>query len=243
MSHPTDRINTTDPENVQTAIRSLAWIITLALGVIAALACMLANPRPVGAEGYTGPGCVTWESGASGEICGSDQGGGQDQGGAGQGSGQGVQHEPPSTKVNMENPAEGSHQSGISVISGWVCEADEVKILIREKGGSWYTPLYVIGTAYGTEREDTRRVCGDTDNGFGVLFNWNLLGDGEYRVSLQVDDQVLARASVTVVTFGLEFAEHASDAIYRLADFPSDGEAAWVQWDEAKQNFTIVRAE
>ena len=29
---------------------------------------------------------------------------------------------------------------------------------------------------YGTERLDTVPVCGDTDNGFGLLFNWNNLG-------------------------------------------------------------------
>ena len=31
-------------------------------------------------------------------------------------------------------------------------------------------------------------VCGDTDNGFGVLYNWNNLGDGVYTV------QALARS-------------------------------------------------
>ena len=29
--------------------------------------------------------------------------------------------------------------------------------------------------AYGTARLDTAGVCGDSDNGFGLLFNWNLL--------------------------------------------------------------------
>ena len=73
----------------------------------------------------------------------------------------------------LENPGPESFQSGIGVISGWVCEAEEIVI---ELNGA---PQAV---AYGTERLDTARVCGDTDNGFGLLFNWNLLGDGEHTV-------------------------------------------------------------
>jgi len=71
-----------------------------------------------------------------------------------------------------------SFQSGIGVISGWVCEADTVEI---ELNGVPHE------AAYGTERVDTQGACGDTDNGFGLLFNWNLLGDGEYVVIATVD--------------------------------------------------------
>ena len=31
-----------------------------------------------------------------------------------------------------------------------------------------------------TRRTDTRGVCGDTNNGFGPLYNWNRLGDGPH---------------------------------------------------------------
>ena len=33
-----------------------------------------------------------------------------------------------------------------------------------------------LPAAYRTERRDTTGVCGDSNNGFGLLFNWNLLG-------------------------------------------------------------------
>ena len=59
--------------------------------------------------------------------------------------------------------------------------------------------------AYGTERLDTREVCGDVDNGFGLLFNWNLLGDGEHAVVAFVDGEELGRATVRVTTLGEEF--------------------------------------
>ena len=89
----------------------------------------------------------------------------------------------------LENPGPNSFQSGIGVISGWVCEADEVEIAIGALGRQV--------AAYGTERLDTRDACGDTDNGFGLLFNWNLLGEGEHEVVAYVDETELGRAGGT----------------------------------------------
>lgn len=40
---------------------------------------------------------------------------------------------------------------------------------------------------YGTKRSDTKAVCGDTYNGFELLLNWNLLGDGEHMVVAKAD--------------------------------------------------------
>jgi hypothetical protein len=52
-------------------------------------------------------------------------------------------------QANLENPQPGSFQSGIGVISGWVCEATEITIEIDGR------PLQA---AYGTTRDDTRGV-------------------------------------------------------------------------------------
>ena len=93
----------------------------------------------------------------------------------------------------LGNPGPDSFQSGVGVLSGWVCAADTVEI---ELNGA------VQAAAYGTERLDTADICGDTDNGFGLLFNWNLLGDGEHEVVAFVDGIELARATVTVTTLG-----------------------------------------
>ena len=97
----------------------------------------------------------------------------------------------------LENPGPNSFQSGIGVISGWVCAADEVEVAIGDTGRQL--------AAYGTERVDTLDACGDTDNGFGLLFNWNLLGDGEHEVVAFVDGEELGRATVRVTTLGVEF--------------------------------------
>ena len=77
----------------------------------------------------------------------------------------------------LENPGPNSFQSGIGVLSGWVCDAEEVEIEMETESGE--TERLVAG--YGTERADTEEMCGDTDNGFGLLFNWNRLRMGNIR--------------------------------------------------------------
>ena len=137
---------------------------------------------------------------------------------------------PPTLTGYLENPAANSFQSGVGVLSGWVCEADEVILQIN-------------GTAhpavYGTERADTQAACGDTDNGFGLLFNWNELGDGSHEVVALVDGAELGRATVTVTTLGSDFLRGVSGAC-ELTDFPSTGEQIALVWQEAKQNFVIT---
>ena len=100
------------------------------------------------------------------------------------------------TPVCFGGAGPNSFQSGIGVISGWVGAADTVEI---ELNGA------VQPAAYGTERVDIQGACGDTDNGFGLLFNWNLLGDGEHVVIATVDGTELARTTVRVTTLGEEF--------------------------------------
>ena len=54
------------------------------------------------------------------------------------------------------------------MLSGWTCEAERVQIVIETADGTTHEQ----DAAYGTERADTAEACGDTDNGFGLLFNW-----------------------------------------------------------------------
>ena len=119
------------------------------------------------------------------------------------------------------------------MLSGWVCDAEEVVIEIDEM------PLV---TAYGTSRADTAAVCGDTDNGFGLLFNWNMLGDGEHTAVAVVDGVELGRATVTVTTLGEEFLYDVAGTCV-LADFPTPGETVSLTWQEACQNFLITGLE
>ena len=70
----------------------------------------------------------------------------------------------------LENSGLASFQSGIDPLSGWVCEADVVEVEI-----TGLDRTYRLAAACGTDRADTAGACEDADNGFGLLFNWNLL--------------------------------------------------------------------
>ena len=148
----------------------------------------------------------------------------------------------------LENPGPNSFQSGIGVISGWVCEAEKVEIEIETERGETERQV----AAYGTERLDTARrkdgtlLCGDTDNGFGLLFNWNRLGAGEHTVVALVDGAELGWATVRVTTVGEgEEEEFLPDAEGEcvVEDFPSPGETVTLAWQQNSQNFVVTDIE
>ena len=146
----------------------------------------------------------------------------------------GVTQEPEALIGFLENPGHRSFQSGIGVISGWICDAEEIEIVFNGD----YSDPYRVG--YGTRRSDTEGRCGDRNNGFGLLFNWNLLGDGEHEVVALVDGVELGRATVTVTTLGEEFLRGANEGHTWTLRFPSDASSTSIRWSESRQNFVIV---
>ena len=145
-------------------------------------------------------------------------------------------------RMRLGNPQPGSFQSGIGVISGWVCEAEQIDIVFNP--GTAKEETWRAG--YRTTHPDTEYtpegevLCGDTDNGFGLLFNWNRLGDGQHTVSARADGVEFGRATVTVTTFGEEFPKNLGKHA-RLEDFPDPGTDLIVAWQQSLQNFTIAR--
>ncbi len=159
---------------------------------------------------------------------------------------------------HVENPSPTSFQSGLGLISGWVCEAEGVTVEIEKADGE----VVELAAAYGTARADTAGVCGDTDNGFGVLVNWNLLDDGDHAVRVLingvalgtrvvpgvgpvpalVDGIELGRAPVTVTTLGAEFVKGLTGSVL-VEDFPGAGEQVHLVWQESQQNFVLAPAE
>lgn len=132
----------------------------------------------------------------------------------------------------LENPPPNSYQSGIGVISGWICNG--VNPAVRFNRGA------PISVAYGTTRRDTASVCRDDgNNGFSLLWNWNLLGDGTHLVELLNGGQVIASATVHVTTFGTEFLRGAGGSLSGVFG----GRQVTVEWSEAAQNFVITRVE
>lgn len=132
----------------------------------------------------------------------------------------------------LENPVAGGTESGISVISGWNCTAGSIAVKID--GAS-------LGNAgIGTGRGDTASICGRSDTGFSLLFNYNSLTPGSHTLSLYADGQLLeTRQFNTVQSGGAEFVTGLSKTA-TVADFPSTGKTATLQWSQAKQGFVVT---
>jgi hypothetical protein len=137
-----------------------------------------------------------------------------------------------STPFSFENPGPYSFTSGIGILSGWVCDAQNLRIVVD--GTTEIFP------AYGTPRQDTEDVCGDTDNGFGVLWNFNLFGNGEHEAVLYADGSRLgsSRFWVTLPTDSA-FARDVECA-FPLTGFPTEREQTVVTWQQGQQNFAIT---
>ena len=132
--------------------------------------------------------------------------------------------------AGLENPPSESVRGGVGVVSGWICDAEELEVSFDD-GPRVFVP-------YGSERADTKSVCGDTDNGFAMLMNYNNLGNGKHTLTLYVNGRVETTRTFTVVTLGEEFLRGVNGIGQIVL---SDGKVVTVQWDEAIQGFKIVR--
>ena len=130
----------------------------------------------------------------------------------------------------LEIPSHGSIQSGIGVISGWKCRANG-RLTVRFDGGR-SLPL-----VYGSERTDTRGVCGDANNGFVAIWNWGALDDGTYTIVAYDNGQEFDRATFTVVTTGVEFLRDVTGSGTATL---SNGQQATLEWSQATQSFVAT---
>ena len=135
-----------------------------------------------------------------------------------------------SSPFALGNPTAGSIRSGVGLISGWVCDATELEVSFDE-GQRFYVP-------YGSSRPDTESVCGDTDNGFGLLWNFNELGDGQHLITFYIDGQLATQVEFNVTTPDTNFLRGVTGQGEILL---SDGQRASVQWEETIQGFTITK--
>jgi hypothetical protein len=133
----------------------------------------------------------------------------------------------------LENPRQDSFESGVSLVSGWHCDADLIEVQFDD--------LPPVEAAYGTPREDLQDVCGDADNGFGLLINYNLLGDGRHSVKAFADGVQFASATFEVATLGEPFVRDLNaQTEITLLDV---GKEVELTWQQSKQGFAISRVE
>ena len=132
-------------------------------------------------------------------------------------------------------PGNGAKLSGVSVISGWKCEAEGALTIVFNDDGN-HIPLL-----YGTERTDVRDAgaCSDADVGFVAIWNWGNLGDGEHTAVAYDDGVPFAESTFTVTTPGDDFLEGVSKQV-TVEDFPHPGDTTVLEWNQGTQHFEIV---
>ncbi len=138
------------------------------------------------------------------------------------------------TKGALENPSQDSYTSGIYMFSGWACDADLIEIVIDGSSG--------LKAAYGTDRGDTRGICGDSDNGFGLLFNMSNLGTGEHTAVAFADGLEIGRSTFNVQRLSTGEFLRDKQALSIEPNFPTVGREVWLEWVQSAQNF-LIRAE
>ncbi len=135
-------------------------------------------------------------------------------------------------------PGDGAKLSGVSVISGWKCEAEGDLTIVFNDDGT-HIPLL-----YGTERTDVRAngqcLENDHDNvGFVAIWNWGNLSDGEHTAVAYDNGVEFDRSTFTVTTPGEAFLTGASKQV-TVDDFPNPGDTTVLEWNQGTQHFEIV---
>ncbi len=137
--------------------------------------------------------------------------------------------------ATLEIPGNGAKLSGVSVISGWKCEAEgDLTIVFNDDGK--HIPLL-----YGTERTDVLNAgaCDSADVGFVAIWNWGNLGDGEHTAVAYDNGVPFAESTFTVTTPGTGFLTGASKQV-TVEDFPMLGDSMVLEWNQGTQHFEIV---
>ena len=129
----------------------------------------------------------------------------------------------------LESPD--TFESGISLIYGWHCTARSIQIQV-DNG-----PLLQAGS--GTPRPDTASVCGHSDTGFGLTYNYNVLAPGNHTVTAYADGVAFAKRFAWTYSYGVEYLQGVQPTGCAVRDFPTRGTTTSVVWSEAKQNFGI----
>lgn len=132
---------------------------------------------------------------------------------------------------NLENPVAGTIESGIGIVSGWHCTANTVTVFIDG------TDLGESGV--GSIREDTESICGHSNTGFSLLYNYNSLQPGPHQIEVYTDGALLeTRQFNSVQSGGVPYLDGVSKTV-EVADFPSIGSRATLTWSQAKQSFVV----
>jgi hypothetical protein len=136
------------------------------------------------------------------------------------------------TKGALETPSKDSYISGKYMFSGWACDAELIEIVID--GGSG------LKASYGTTRGDTQSICGDSDNGFGLLYNMSTLGTGEHTAVAFADGLEIGRSTFSVQQLSTGNFLRGAESLAIANNFPKSDQESWLWWTQSAQNFVIA---
>jgi hypothetical protein len=131
----------------------------------------------------------------------------------------------------LENPQPGQSVAGLSLISGWNCDAKRIEFAI-DGGARVVVPS-------GSSRADTASACaGNTATGFGYLINWALLPPGAHTLVAFGDGVPFATAAFTALRLdaATEFLKGIARTV-QVDNFPVAGRGLALAWNEPTQSF------
>lgn len=132
---------------------------------------------------------------------------------------------------NLENPVADTIESGIGIVSGWHCTASKVTVFIDG--------IDLGESGVGSIREDTKSICGHSNTGFSLLYNYNSLQPGQHQIDVYADGALLeTRQFSSIRSGGVPYLDGASKTV-EVADFPYAGSRATLTWSQAKQSFVV----
>ena len=140
-----------------------------------------------------------------------------------------VQGELPGT-MNHETPRANETVSGVNVLRGWSCDGDAFSYQV-DSG-----PL--IPLAAKLNRPDTLNDCGDVDNGYAGIVNWNEYSTGIHNLRIYRGSGAVAIERFIVVSPGTSFVTDVERSI-TVHDFPEIGDAATLEWSPPQQRFLL----
>jgi hypothetical protein len=132
----------------------------------------------------------------------------------------------------LGTPVDGTVVSGVGVISGYHCTSKDIEV-------------FIDGVTYGkagagTQLLGTQGVCGRTDTGFSLLFNFNNLTNGPHTFSVYADGVLFDTNTATTFRSGGSPWLSGKNMSYTMPNFPEAGQTATVQWVQSYQNFLIT---
>jgi hypothetical protein len=98
----------------------------------------------------------------------------------------------------------------------------------------------LLDVPYGTKRLDTQAACGDSNNGFGLLWNMALLPPGAHEAVLYADGQIIAQHVFNTATLSSDEFARDPEGCAISEGFPTSDKDTVLKWTTSSQGFQIT---